>query len=180
MPAPGSGPGGSAQARLQHDRALREVVQAKLELEWSPQQIAAHLRVAYPDRPDWHLCHETIYQALYHGGKGGLSRQLTRRLRTGRPLRKRRRRADQRRIRFVAPALLIDHRPADRGAARSGRRLGRRPDRRADEPVGDRHPGRPHQPLPASWCTCPTGTAPNSCWLALRSGADDAAGRRPG
>jgi len=87
-------------------------VQAKLELEWSPQQVAAHLRVAYPDRPDWHVCHETIYQALYHGGRGGLSRQLTRRLRTGRPLRKRRRRADQRRIRFVAPALLLEHRPA--------------------------------------------------------------------
>jgi transposase, IS30 family len=101
-----------ARARLQRDQELREVVQAKLELEWSPQQIAAHLREAYPDRPDWHVCHETIYQALYHGGKGGLSRQLTRRLRTGRPLRKRRRRADQRRIRFVAPALLLDHRPA--------------------------------------------------------------------
>jgi IS30 family transposase len=51
-------------------------------------------------------------QALYHGGRGGLSRQLTRRLRTSRPLRKRRRRADQRRSRFIAPAVLIDHRPA--------------------------------------------------------------------
>jgi transposase, IS30 family len=100
------------RARLAQDQELRQVVQAKLELEWSPQQIAAHLRVAYPDRSDWHVCHETIYQALYHGGKGGLSRQLTSRLRTGRPLRKRRRRADQRRIRFVAPALLLDHRPA--------------------------------------------------------------------
>jgi IS30 family transposase len=100
------------RGRLQRDQELRAVVQAKLELEWSPQQIAAYLRVAYPDRPDWHVCHETIYQALYHGGKGGLSRQLTRRLRTGRPLRKRRRRVDQRRIRFVAPALLLDHRPA--------------------------------------------------------------------
>jgi IS30 family transposase len=98
-------------ARLAQDQKLRDVVQAKLELEWSPQQIAAYLRAAYPDRPDWHVCHETIYQALYHGGKGGLSRQLTRRLRTGRPLRKRRRRADQRRIRFIAPALLLDHRP---------------------------------------------------------------------
>ncbi len=82
-----------------------------LELEWSPEKIAVHLRAVYPDRPSWHVCHETIYQALYHSGKGGLSRQLTRRLRTGRPLRKRRRRPDQRRIRFIAPARLIDHRP---------------------------------------------------------------------
>jgi IS30 family transposase len=100
------------RATLNVDAELRGVVQTKLELDWSPEQIAQHLREAYPDRPRWHVCHETIYQALYHGGKGGLSRQLTRRLRTGRPLRKRRRRADQRAVRFIAPAMLIDQRPA--------------------------------------------------------------------
>jgi IS30 family transposase len=42
-----------------------------------------------------------------------LSRQLTKKLRTARPLRKRRRRPDQRRARFIAPAVLIDHRPSD-------------------------------------------------------------------
>ncbi len=46
------------------------------------------------------------------GARGGLSRHLTRRLRTGRPLRKRRRRADERRTRYVVPHLLIEHRPA--------------------------------------------------------------------
>jgi transposase, IS30 family len=64
------------RSRLIDDPGLRAQVQAKLELEWSPEQIAAHLRAAFPDRPDWHVCHETIYQALYQGGKGGLSRQL--------------------------------------------------------------------------------------------------------
>jgi IS30 family transposase len=58
------------------------------------------------------VCHETIYQGIYHGGKDGLSRRLTKRLRTGRPLRKHRRIAGERRIRFLAPATLIDHRPA--------------------------------------------------------------------
>ena len=43
-------------------------MQDLLEQEWSPAQISAHLRATYPDRPHWHLCHETIYQALYHGG----------------------------------------------------------------------------------------------------------------
>jgi transposase, IS30 family len=99
--------------RLLDDAGLRAEVQAKLELEWSPEQIAAHLRRAYPDRPAWHVCHETIYQALYHGGKGGLNRQLTKKLRTGRPLRRRRRRPSQRQARFTAPAVLIDHRPGD-------------------------------------------------------------------
>jgi transposase, IS30 family len=101
------------RCRLLEDAGLRAEVQSKLELEWSPEQIAAHLRQEFPDRPSWHVCHETIYQALYHCGRSGLSRQLTRRLRTGRPLRKRRRRSDQRKARFTAPLVLIDHRPAD-------------------------------------------------------------------
>jgi IS30 family transposase len=99
------------RGRLLVDHELRAHVEAKLELEWSPEQIAGWLRTTFPDRPDWHVCHETIYQALYLGGRGGLRRQLTRRLRTGRPLRKRRRRATQRRTRFVSPGRLIDQRP---------------------------------------------------------------------
>ncbi|GAA2619836.1 hypothetical protein GCM10010411_64470 [Actinomadura fulvescens] len=97
--------------KLLRDGWLRRTVQAKLELDWSPQQIAAWLRIAYPDRPDWHVCHETIYQAVYYARKSGLSRKLTSRLRTGRPLRRRRRRPDQRGIRFIAPASPIDARP---------------------------------------------------------------------
>ncbi|WP_433304673.1 hypothetical protein ACQP2F_15810 [Actinoplanes sp. CA-030573] len=41
-----------------------------------------------------------------------MSRQLTRRLRTGRPQRRRRRRSDVRQSRFIAPAVLIDQRPS--------------------------------------------------------------------
>ncbi|MDQ0938446.1 IS30 family transposase [Streptomyces sp. V1I1] len=99
------------RAKLAADPELRVEVQAKLDLEWSPEQIAAHLRGRWPDRPERHLCHESIYRALYQGAKGGLSRTLTRKLRTGRPLRKKRRHPEQRMPRFVAPAVLIDHRP---------------------------------------------------------------------
>jgi transposase, IS30 family len=98
--------------RFATEPGLREAVQTKLKREWSPEQIAAWLRTEFPDRPRWHVCHETIYQAVYNGAKCGLSRQLTTKLRTGRPLRKRRRRAHERTPRFIAPALLIDHRPA--------------------------------------------------------------------
>jgi IS30 family transposase len=45
------------------------------------------------------------------GRKGGLSRALTAKLRTGRPLRKRRRRSSERTPRYIAPAVLIHHRP---------------------------------------------------------------------
>jgi IS30 family transposase len=89
-----------------------EVLERPRDEEWSPAQVAAHLRETYPDRPEWQLCHETIYQALYHGGKGGLSRTLTKKLRTGRPLRKRRRSPMARTPRFIAPGRLIHARPA--------------------------------------------------------------------
>lgn len=92
------------------DTDLRTVVQDELELEWSPEQISAWLRLTHPERPSWLVCHETIYRTLY-GGSSGLSRQLTTKLRTGRPLRKRRRSAHERTPRFVAPAVLIEHRP---------------------------------------------------------------------
>ncbi|MFG2004764.1 transposase [Spirillospora sp. NPDC048911] len=55
--------------KLLRDAALRSLVQAKLELDWSPQQISAWLKIAYPERPGWHVCHETIYQAVYYSGK---------------------------------------------------------------------------------------------------------------
>jgi IS30 family transposase len=43
------------------DPQLRAQVAAKLELDWSPEQIAAHLRNAHPDQPTWHVCHGTIH-----------------------------------------------------------------------------------------------------------------------
>ena len=98
--------------RLLHDAELRADVTGKLELEWSPEQIAAWLRATYPHRPGWQVCHETIYHAIYYGGTSGLNRALSKRLRTGRPLRRRRRRTDVRTPRFVAPGQLIHTRPA--------------------------------------------------------------------
>ena len=55
---------------------------------------------------------ETIYQSLYVQGKGGLNRELTRHLRTGRTLRKPRRPPGQRLPRI--PAMVnISERPAE-------------------------------------------------------------------
>ncbi len=96
--------------RLASDPALRAVVQEQLELQWSPEQISGWLKQTYPDRPDWHLCHETIYQGLFYGGPGGLSRELTKNLRTGRSMRRRRRRG-QHGPRFKVPGKSIDQRP---------------------------------------------------------------------
>ncbi|WP_253259918.1 IS30 family transposase [Subtercola boreus] len=94
------------------DPVLRDLVQEKLTLDWSPEQISFWLRETHPQKTSWHVCHETIYQAVYWPRNSGLTRKLTTHLRTGRPLRKRRRRPDVRAPRFIAPATLIDHRPA--------------------------------------------------------------------
>ncbi|MGA8015551.1 MAG: IS30 family transposase [Candidatus Dormiibacterota bacterium] len=63
---------------------LRAVVEAKLGLRWSPQQISRWLLTAYPGDPEMHVSHETIYMSLYVQGRGALRQELHRALRTGR------------------------------------------------------------------------------------------------
>jgi IS30 family transposase len=41
---------------------LRQVVQDHLDQKWSPEQIARRLRRDFPDRPEMHVAHETIYR----------------------------------------------------------------------------------------------------------------------
>jgi IS30 family transposase len=67
---------------------LREVVESKLELRWSPQQIAAWLKVSYPDDPEMRVSHQTIYPSLFVQARGALRKELFRCLRTGRARRR--------------------------------------------------------------------------------------------
>ena len=92
---------------------LRAHIAAKLALKWSPQQISRALRIEFPDRPEMRVAHETIYQALYVQGRGELRRQIAAALRTGRTVRKPRRRPDARTPRFTSPMLMISDRPAE-------------------------------------------------------------------
>ena len=95
--------------------ALRQAVQDRLEMEWSPEQISKTLLIQFPAQPEMQVSHETIYQALYVQGRGELRRELTRALRTGRARRIPRRRPDQRQPRFTAPMVMISQRPAEAG-----------------------------------------------------------------
>jgi len=92
---------------------LREVIADGLRRRWSPEQISRRLRLRFPEQPEMHVTHETIYQALYVQGRGELRRELTRCLRTGRAVRRPQRRPDQRRQRFQSPMLMISDRPAE-------------------------------------------------------------------
>lgn len=60
---------------------LRRIVAAKLRLEWSPDQIAGWLRHRHPDDPRWWVSAQTIYDALYVQGRGGLRDELRAHLR---------------------------------------------------------------------------------------------------
>ncbi|MEU5996191.1 IS30 family transposase [Spirillospora sp. NPDC047418] len=75
--------GNRGRARCQG--RLWPVVRDLLVQRWSPQQIAAHLRVSYPDQPEMRVSHETIYQAIYYQARGRMRAELARQLdlRTG-------------------------------------------------------------------------------------------------
>jgi IS30 family transposase len=99
-------------SKLAGNALLRAHVQQRLLEGWSPEQIAARLVEDFPDDESMRISHEALYQALFVQGRGGLRRELTACLRTGRALRKPRRRADGRRER-IKDKVLISERPAE-------------------------------------------------------------------
>ncbi len=69
---------------------LRQLVIQQLNLRWSPRQIAVWLRLEYPDQPELHVSHESIYQAIYVQSRGRLRDELKHQkaLRSGRTRRR--------------------------------------------------------------------------------------------
>lgn len=92
---------------------LREYVQAKLSVHWSPEQISHTLIKEFPDDESMRVSPETIYQALYVQARGGLRREVAAALRTGRTRRKPHKHPDQRTPRFVDEMVMISERPAE-------------------------------------------------------------------
>lgn len=92
---------------------LRDFVQDHLTRRWSPEQICHALRRQFPDRPEMHVTHETVYQALYVQGRGELRRELTKALRTGRARRRPHRQSNKRQPRAIKNMVMISDRPAE-------------------------------------------------------------------
>jgi IS30 family transposase len=80
---------------------------------WSPEQIARRLPVDFPDDETMRVSHEAIYQALFVQSRGGLRRDLTACLRTGRVLRIPRARTRGRGKTFISSEIMISQRPAE-------------------------------------------------------------------
>ena len=51
--------------RVEADPGLGRAIAGRLMLRWSPAQVSRWLRRRYPRRRGWHVCTETIYEALY-------------------------------------------------------------------------------------------------------------------
>ena len=72
------------ECKLATNTALRRVVEDKLTLRWSPQQISGWLRRTYPGDEAMWVSHQTIYLTLFIQARGGLRRELAQHLRTRR------------------------------------------------------------------------------------------------
>jgi IS30 family transposase len=53
------------RSKLAINSRLREVIEEKLELNWSPEQISGGLRRTDPDDPGRQVSHETICLSLF-------------------------------------------------------------------------------------------------------------------
>jgi IS30 family transposase len=98
------------RAKLARCPRLRAEVERRLAERWSPQQIAARLRLDFPDDPEMRVSHEVIYQSLYVQSRGALRPELAKELRTGRQHRKARGSRMGGNIRDIVP---IAERPAE-------------------------------------------------------------------
>ncbi len=100
-------------AKLAVDSRLCREVERGLLAHWSPQQIATRLVYDYPDDLDMRVSHETIYKTLFIQARGGLRRELTACLRTGRAQRRPQMRTEQSGAGRLRNMILISDRPPE-------------------------------------------------------------------
>ena len=74
--------------KLVMNRALARIVAGKLQLQWSPQQIAGWLKQTYPHDETYQVSHETIYRSLFIQARGALKKELLQHLRRTRVMRR--------------------------------------------------------------------------------------------
>jgi IS30 family transposase len=100
--------------KLAENRKLALIVAEKLQLEWSPDQIAGWLKSTYADDENYQVSHETIYKTLFIQARGALKKELIQYLRRPRAMRRSRhhtqKTSDHGRI---SNAVSISERPAE-------------------------------------------------------------------
>jgi IS30 family transposase len=74
--------------KLARNRALARIVADKLQLQWSPEQVAGWLKRTYPDDTSRQVSPETIYRSLFIQARGALKKELVEHLRRTRVMRR--------------------------------------------------------------------------------------------
>jgi IS30 family transposase len=74
--------------KLAENRRLSNIVASKLQLQWSPEQIAGWLKQTYAGDEEYQVSHETIYRTLYVQARGALKKELLAHLRRTRAMRR--------------------------------------------------------------------------------------------
>jgi len=99
--------------KLAGNKRLTRTVVKKLQLEWSPQQVAGWLKREHPDDEAYHVSHETIYKSLYIQSRGVLKKELLKALRSQRIMRRARNSSlKQQGLGKITNAVSISERPA--------------------------------------------------------------------
>ena len=76
------------QCKLACNRSLSRTVATKLQLNWSPEQIAGWLKTESPNDENNYVSHETIYRSLFVQARGVLKKELQQYLRSQRAIRR--------------------------------------------------------------------------------------------
>jgi transposase, IS30 family len=99
-------------AKLTIHSTLRAAVVARLEQDWSPEQISRALKEEHPGEPSMQVSHETIYLSLYVQGRGLLRKELAQHLRRRHLIRQPKKR-ESTHLRQIKDMILISERPAE-------------------------------------------------------------------
>ena len=99
--------------KLVEKKKLANIVAGKLQLQWSPQQIAGWLKQTYPQDENSQVSHETIYRSLFIQARGALKKELLQHLRRTRAMRRSRHHTQKTSNHGKIPnAVSISERPA--------------------------------------------------------------------
>jgi IS30 family transposase len=97
--------------KLARQRELARLVAGKLQLQWSPEEIAGWLRREYPHDENRQVSHETIYKTLFIQARGALKKELLAHLRRNRAMR--RPRGHTQKNQHIKGVVSIRERPAE-------------------------------------------------------------------
>ncbi|MES2902401.1 MAG: IS30 family transposase [Pseudomonadota bacterium] len=101
------------RCKLTENRILANMVAGKLQMQWSPEQIAGWLKRLFSGRWEYRVSHETIYRSLYIQARGALKKELLEHLRRSRAMRRSRHHTQKTDNHGrICDAVLISERPA--------------------------------------------------------------------